>query len=284
MTPVNRIRPDRCPGALRPWPAHDGLLVRLRLPGGRVRPDQLRALSQVAQRYGDGQVHVTTRANLQLRAMPALPGSETLPPQVLDALVGTGLLPSPIHDLSRNMMASPQTGLAGGRIDLRSMVGRLDAELCGDPVLGRLPGRFLFVLDDGRGDLLNRSCDLGLVALDESSLQLRVGEGWGPTVSVVTAHRVLADLARRFLDLRGTGTEAPWHVTELVAPLIEPYPPAPDLPTAVPALPYGAVPGGFHHQVPASGLDAASVERLCETAPVVIVTPWRGVLIPEETP
>jgi len=280
---MNRFRPDRCPGVLRPWPAADGLLVRLRLPGGRVSAKSLQALADVAERYGDRRVHVTTRTNLQVRAMPAVPGTERLPDEVLAALEATGLLPSRAHDLSRNVMASPQTGLAGGRADLRPTVEALDTALCGDSDLGRLPGRFLFVLDDGRGDLLNRSCDLGLVALGDGSGQLRVGDAWGPVVPLRSAHVHLAELARLFLDVRGEGPDAPWHIAELPEPLVEPVARSRDIPAAAPPPAFGSVPGGIHRPVPAEGLDRAAVDRLCAAATELVVTPWRGVLIPEET-
>ncbi|WP_110241607.1 nitrite reductase [Nocardioides gilvus] len=283
MIPVNRIRPDRCPGALRPWPADDGLLVRLRLPGGRLRGEQLSALLHVAEQYGDGRVHVTSRTNLQVRGMPADPGTEQLTDEVLLAIEGTGLLPSRAHDLARNIMASPQTGLAGGRADLRPVIRALDVGLCSDADLAHLPGRFLLVLDDGRGDLVERSCDLGLVALCAESVQLRIGKGWGPVVLLEGVHHHLLELARRFLTLRPAGPEAPWHVSELTTTLLPPHQAAAGLPAPVPALPYGRVPGGHHVPVPPEGLDRPAVERLRTAAPELVVTPWRGVLIPEET-
>lgn len=279
---MNRYRADRCPGALRPWPAVDGLLVRLRLPGGRVATSALAQLVDVAEEHGDGHVHVTSRSNLQLRGMPARPGAETLPDEVLRALETTGMLPSRAHDLARNVMASPRTGVAGGRADLRPLVAALDAAICADPTLGGLPGRFLFVLDDGTGDLRARSCDLGLVALDAGRAQLRVGEGWGPVVPLTEAHLHLADLARRFLELRGQGAAAAWHVRELGVPLVEEEPPTRSLPPPSQAPPYGPVTGGRHEPVPPGGLDRAAVTRLLDAAPAVVVTPWRGVFVPEE--
>lgn len=278
---MNRYRPDRCPGALRPWPADDGLLVRLRLPGGRLRTESLRALVAVAERYGDARVHVTGRSNLQLRALPRRGDTEQLPDVVLDALERTGLLPSRAHDLARNVMASPQTGLAGGRVDLRPIVAALDAGLCASAALAGLPGRFLFVLDDGRGDVVSRPCDLGLVALDGDRVQLRVGPGWGPTVALHEAPRALADLATRFLEVRGHGPDAAWHVAELDTPLVTPQPPDPHLPAPAPPLGFGPVPGGVHTAVPETGLDRRAVDQLSAGgAPELVVTPWRGVLIP----
>src|SRR5262245_50605228 len=138
--PHARTRRDRCPGALRPWQAPDGLLVRLRLIGGHVGSAALRALLDVAEEYGDGRVHVTVRANLQVRALPGKDGM--LDPAALAALAATGLLPTRTHELVRNVLASPQTGLAGGRADLRPVAAELDDFLCRRERLAELPGRF----------------------------------------------------------------------------------------------------------------------------------------------
>ena len=64
-----RTRGDRCPGVLRPWPADDGLLVRIRLVAGRLEVGQLRLLSEAARRFGDGRV----RSTAQLLACVKLP-------------------------------------------------------------------------------------------------------------------------------------------------------------------------------------------------------------------
>lgn len=262
----SRTRPDRCPGVLRPWPAEDGNLVRLRLPGGRLPAASLRALLAVAARYGDGDVHVTGRANLQLR------GLGPVSPDVVEAIEATGLLPSRSHELVRNVMASPQTGLAGGRTDLRPVVSALDARLCADAALAGLPGRFLFVLDDGRGDLVDRPCDLGLVALDDRFGQLRVGGSWGSVVPHSSAPEAMLDLARAFLRARSSH----WHVTELDTPLAEEMPPDRRVPATLPPLPYGEVPGGFHAPAPGGVVEPA----LGALDVTLVVTPWRGVLVP----
>ena len=46
---ASRTRGDLCPGALRPWPADDGLLIRLRLIGGAVFPGWPVLLSPVLE-------------------------------------------------------------------------------------------------------------------------------------------------------------------------------------------------------------------------------------------
>lgn len=256
------------------------MLVRLRLIGGRVSATSLRSLAEVAERYGDGRVYVTSRANLQVRSLPGSAG--TLAPQALAAIEGTGLLPTRTHELVRNVVVSPQSGLAGGRADLRGVAAELDTMLCADEALAHLPGRFLFVLDDGRGDLLDRSCDLGLVMLDAGTAQLRVGSGWGPAVRLTAAATRMAELAGWFLDARGSGPSAPWHVEELADPLIPAKARDPRLPAPAEPLPFGQVPGGRHVEVSVTGLDRGAVEELTSDVPEVIVTPWRGVLVPEE--
>jgi precorrin-3B synthase len=276
-----------CPGVWRPWQADDGLLIRLRLMGGLLPTAALRRLSEISRQYADGGIYLTRRANLQLRGLPG--GGGHLTDDVAAAIESTGLIPTRTHELVRNVLASPQTGLAGGRTDLRPTIARLDTLLCADPGLGQLPGRFLFTLDDGRGDLLGRltgtgkrGTDLGCVMLADDVAQLRVGDHWGDVAPLREVPDRLADLASRFLRARGTGDDAPWHIHELARPLRPPVPADSRIPVAAPPLGYGKVPGGTH--VPAEDgvltpdLVRSLLERATDVAHVV-VTPWRGVLV-----
>jgi precorrin-3B synthase len=276
--PKARTRGDLCPGALRPWPAPDGALVRLRLPGGRVASRSLVALSEVAQAYGDGDIHLTRRANLQVRALPSEDG--TLPESVLEAVEATGLLPSRSHELVRNFLVSPMNGLAGGRCDLRPVVAALDTLVCDDPLLRDLPGRFLFVLDDGRGDLVDRPTDLGLVALDASTVQLRVGsDRWGQVLPLDEAAPALVDLARDFVRRRGDGPTSPWHVDELTAPLTESRSRDPRTRVSSPPLSYGPHGPVVHVPAPDGILSPGLAAELAARGPELVVTPWHGVLV-----
>lgn len=283
---TSRDRADRCPGVVRPWPAADGGLVRLRVPGGRIPLARLRALTTLAERYGDGRVRLTGRANLQLRAMPLVDagGAPHLAPEIVAAIEDLGLLPSRAHDRVRNILASPQTGIAGGRADVSGVVAALDVLLLTDPRLATLPGRFLFTLDDGRGDLADRHRDLGLVALDHTSAQVVVGTNFGPVVSLGAAAGTVAGLARAFLAARGTGPSAAWHVPELAAPLVPAAPVAPGARVRSDPLPFGPVDGGHHEPVGKPGFDAARVERWSSAVGAdgfVVITPWQGVLLPD---
>ncbi len=287
MTDVIRTRRDLCPGVFRPWAAGDGAIVRLRTPGGAITTDALGRLLAVARDHADGTVLVTRRANVQLRGIEA-PGG-VVPDEIVTAIRATGLLPSDTHELVRNIVASPLTGRAGGRADLRPVVQDLDARLCAEPELADLGGRFLFVLDDGRGDVLDRSLDLGLVAVDARHAQLRLGStGWGEVVSLDVAAERLVDLARSFARVRGTGNDAAWHVGELPRQGADVAALRPrDVRTEVTAAPPGP---GRHRQEDARTYEVIDLpEGLLtpETFAVIaasgaadlVLTPWRGVVI-----
>jgi len=295
MTRVNRDHADRCPGVLRPWIADDGAIVRLRLAGGVVTTAALHRLLDIAAEWGDGTVLLTKRTNLQVRGIAHHDGC--VPVEFVEAVTEAGLLPSPSHELVRNLMASPLTGRVGGRADLRPVVDDLDARLCADPRLAGLAGRFLFVLDDGRGDLIERDLDLGLVALSATSAQLRVGTGhWGTTVALNHAAEALLDLARRFLASRGeAGPTAAWHVDELPgrgAELLDaPHTRDPSTLVASEDPPHhGPLVQDDgrtceHVRVPDGLLTRTIAEPLLARAGrEVVVTPWRSLLLPDLDP
>src|SRR4051812_41689149 len=147
-----RVRADACPGVFAPHDAADGPLARVRLPGGAVSAPQLRALADCAEACGDGDLHLTSRGNVQLRGVTR-PGLAT-------RLTDAGLLPSPSHERVRNILASPLSGVRGGLADVRGLAASLDAVLCATPELAELPGRFLFAFDDGRGDVAAEGADV----------------------------------------------------------------------------------------------------------------------------
>ncbi len=284
-----RDRADRCPGVCRPWIADDGALVRLRLVGGRLPTTALARLLDVAERHGDGTVGLTRRANLQVRGIAPVDGG--LPDRVVADLAATGLLPSRSHELVRNVMVSPLSGRLGGRADLRPVAERYDALVCADPDLADLSARFLVVLDDGRGDLVDRSLDVGAVAVDDAHAQVRAGRHWGEVVPLEALPEVLGALAHRFRRMRpDVGT---WHVDDLprggAAVLGDLH--ARDLRTQVRALPLPEGPGlqddgrRFVH-VPVEGgvLRRPDVDRLLALAQgELLVTPWRSVVVPDLT-
>ncbi|MBW0102780.1 precorrin-3B synthase [Pseudonocardia sp. KRD291] len=212
-TPV-RSRADACPGVLSPHDAADGALARIRLPGGVVTAAQLHAVADVADLLGDGAVHLTSRGNLQLR------GLDRDDPALVRDLAGAGLLPSFAHEKVRNVLASPASGITGGLADVRGLAAALDRALCARPELAALPGRFLFAIDDGRGDVAAERPDLCWIATGADAGSLFVaGTDTGLSCAPADAPGLLLDGAKAFLALRAEhatdpGTRA-WRTAEL---------------------------------------------------------------------
>ncbi|HEY4459308.1 MAG TPA: precorrin-3B synthase [Pseudonocardiaceae bacterium] len=291
--PVNgvaaqRVRADSCPGALALHTAEDGLLARVRLPGGRVSAAALRALAAIAEDLGDGRLELTSRANVQVRGLVAKAGAE-----LVSRLSTAGLLPAPRHERVRNIILSPLSGVdGGGRADLSDLADELDQALCARPRLAELPGRFLFAIDDGRGDLLGIDADIRVTALDRHRVHLWPGDVVLPRARAVAA--VMA-LSEAFLDERAAQTRdnacAAWRVRELSggAAVVAKRAfagqtlPSVGLPRTDPALsPIGRV--GVRALVvlpPLGRLDsgqARTVADHCDPAGAR-VTPWRSVVL-----
>ncbi|NJM95561.1 MAG: hypothetical protein HC792_04895 [Acaryochloridaceae cyanobacterium CSU_5_19] len=70
--------PNLCPGLFYGTPAQDGLLIRIRRPGGWLNLEQGQAIATLAQQWNCTTLQVTNRANLQLRGIQTPPSRETL--------------------------------------------------------------------------------------------------------------------------------------------------------------------------------------------------------------
>jgi len=211
---------------LRLAEAADGFLARVRLPGGLVSADQLRGLSRLAGELGDGRIELTSRGNVQLRGL----ARDTADP-LSDGLWRAGLLPSLSHDLVRNVLASPLAGLDGSGPELTGVVRALDAALCARPRLAELSGRFLFAIDDGRGDVAGLGADVvatvGRDGAIVNGLSVRHADVQGGNVRGTSANFGMPDdlrdgivaamlaCAEAFLDLRTELGSAAWRVTDL---------------------------------------------------------------------
>ncbi|WP_246595325.1 precorrin-3B synthase [Actinoplanes auranticolor] len=230
--PSVRADADACPGALRLHAAADGPLARVRVPGGRMTGAQLTAVHELAARWGDGHVELTSRANLQLRGLREAPVAE-----LAARLRAAGLLPSETHELVRNTAASP---LAGG-LPVRA----LDEALCADPSLAGLPGRFLFALDGGEGDVAFGADVAALPLADEVAI-IFAGVDAGLRVPPAEVIPALLAAAHAFLEERAAQTS-----TTAATPREAPS--ATAAPTSSPggAASFDAAPGG------AAGFDAA---------------------------
>jgi precorrin-3B synthase len=189
-----------CPGALKPMRTGDGLLVRVRLTGGRLSPALAAALAQAARDYGNGLFDLTARANLQLRGVR----DETLQP-LLDRLSELGVLDdSAAAEQVRNVLASPLAGLdETALIDVGPLVAELERRLTGDERFHVLPAKFGFLVDGGGVlPLEGIEADVGLRAVSAEAFRLTADEMEVGLVSGDEAVEAVLDLAEQFLGLR----------------------------------------------------------------------------------
>jgi precorrin-3B synthase len=169
---------------------------------------------------------------------------------------------------------------------VRPLVAALDAALRDDAELAGLPGRFLFGLDDGTGDISGLGVDAGLHALDGDTAAVVVaGRDSGVRVPLVGGVATLLGIARRFVRIRGTA----WRAAELpdpaalVADLTATAPPGVTFPV------HTHPPVGWIDQqdgrvalgagVPLGVLDAEVARYLAAVQAPVTITPWRSVLL-----
>ncbi|WP_158807764.1 precorrin-3B synthase [Beijerinckia sp. L45] len=170
---MSALRKGWCPGALRPMMARDGLLVRLRLTGGRLTSEVARALAALSDYYGNGLFDLSARANLQLRGV-----DQADLPSLLAALDDLDLIDAdPDGEAVRNVMASPLAGL-GARRDIAPIVTALEAMLAQDAALHALPNKFGFLVDDGGAPTLaGVSADVRFDVMPEAPDRVWIGLG-----------------------------------------------------------------------------------------------------------
>ncbi|WP_405643285.1 cobalamin biosynthesis protein CobG [Streptomyces uncialis] len=304
---------DACPGALRLHLADDGPLARVRIPGGVLTTAQTEALAHAAHHLGDGELHLTSRGNVQLRALR----TETCGADLATALHTAGLLPSATHERVRNIVASPLSGLDGqGHRDLAPWLHALDTLLCASTPAAHISGRFLFALDDGRGDMASLEPDVTLVAGPRATATVRIG-GTMLTVPADDAPRTAVYAAEAFVAAaRSAGTDRVWRLADLpggpdaVRALAQEVAHRPDVTatltdsatvtptdaadataTAIKAKATptpGAFRGGVSVAVPLGRFTPAqwtAVRHIAaRTGLGVRLTPWRGAVLPGATP
>nr|BFE61735.1 precorrin-3B synthase [Dactylosporangium thailandense] len=266
QAPSGRDAPDRCPGAVQVHAAADGGLARVRLPGGRLTAAGLTVLRTAAAELGDPALELTSRGNVQVRALR--PGAEH---ELAARLTVAGLLPSATHERVRNIVASPLSAA------VRPLVAAFDALLCATPALAGLPGRFLATVDDGRGDVTPLLGDVGLHGSRLTLAGRPTARHGGPELLVRAAEAFLAERAAQSsqawrlaeLDDGPARVAARLGTTVSDTPLTRSGPPEPGIhgSSAVLAVPLGLL-------TPAQSAALAGE---------IIVTPWRTVVVPTST-
>jgi precorrin-3B synthase len=184
----------------------------------------------------------------------------------------------------RNIVSSPLSGRLGGRADVRSWVGELDHALQADPVLARLPGRFLFSIDDGTADVSGLAADVGVQVIDDDVALLLAGRDTGVRLGVDDAVAAMITVAARFAKSRGSA----WRINELDDPaaLLAGFTPtcAPERIPAAPRPPIGWIEQddgrvALGAAVPLGVLSARQAQFVAAIDAPVVITPWRSLLV-----
>ncbi len=203
--------PDRkawgwCPSVLRPMPLDDGLMVRIRVPGGALSAAQAEGLAELAERFGAGVIELTNRANLQVRGLSEADHAALVPE--LEALGLAQIDHTPSGRV--NITQSPFRGVSAAGIAAELADHLAAAEF------GALPQKFGFVVDIGMSRVL---ADVpGDVRIEAAGAELIV-RAEGSAVGCVTGEPVRAalDLARWFVAADCVGADGRGRMAEHAA-------------------------------------------------------------------
>ena len=189
-----------CPGALRPMPSGDGLVVRLRPFNGRLRRAQADGIATLAAAHGNGMLDLTSRGNIQIRGVTG----ESYP-ALIKGLRHMSLLDADeAIEARRNILVTPfwQTGS-----ETEALAAML-TEALSQPDAPALPTKFGFAVDTGKLPVLQTaSADIRLER-DAGGGLILVADGAdkGKPVTVENAIPEAMALAKWFMATRHAET------------------------------------------------------------------------------
>jgi sulfite reductase (ferredoxin) len=119
--------------------AVERFMVRIRIPNGLLRSEQLRTIAELTRRYAQGIADITVRQNIQLHWVTI----EALP-ELLDALAQVGLnTAGACGDVTRNVTGCPVAGVDAGEIcDASPLAIEASRMLAGNSHFYNLPRKF----------------------------------------------------------------------------------------------------------------------------------------------
>lgn len=159
---LNLTAASACPGLFYGVSSQDGMLARIRIPGGIINIQQWDFLRKIADKYAAKYLQITNRANLQIREIHQdIPLEDLQQFQVLH--LGAQQLEL---DALRNIMASPTAGIdSNAVIDTRCLIQDIDTYLQTHSELQLLSPKFSIGIDGGeRVSICDRHNDILLVA------------------------------------------------------------------------------------------------------------------------
>jgi sulfite reductase (ferredoxin) len=114
-------------------------MLRIRVPNGLLRAEQVRTLAELSEQHGNGVADLTVRQNVQLHWISI----ESLP-EVFERLEAVGLRTTgACGDVARNITGCPLAGLDSREmLDASPVALAVDKELGGNPEFYNLPRKF----------------------------------------------------------------------------------------------------------------------------------------------
>jgi len=186
-----------CPGVWQPMRSGDGLVVRIRPQQGRFDATQAAGIADLAERYGNGLIDLTSRANLQIRGV-----SDDSHPALVDGLAKLHLLdPDPDTEARRNSLVTPFWTVGDDAITIAE---ELERALPRGPA--GLPAKFGFAVDCGRERVLaGASADVRIERDIDGQLMVRAdGAEFGRPVARQDAVAIALSLAEWFVVASGS--------------------------------------------------------------------------------
>ena len=156
-------------------PNQNSYMCRLRIPNGILKAAQFDGVADLAERYGGGYAHVTTRANLQIREIEAHNAVA-----LIEAIQDLGLCSRGSGaDNIRNVTGTPTAGVDPQElIDTRPFAREWHFHILNDRSLYGLPRKFNVAFDGaGMIPVLEDTNDIGFQAV-----QVNEGSGLAPGV------------------------------------------------------------------------------------------------------
>jgi ferredoxin-nitrite reductase len=172
-------------------PAQSSYMCRLRIPNGILKHWQLSGLADLAERYGGGYSHVTTRANLQIREIE--PKSAVA---MLEAIQDLGLCTRGSGaDNIRNVTGTPTAGIDPQElIDTRPYAREWHFHILNERTLYGLPRKFNVAFDGGGTvPALEDTNDIGFQAVAvKPGFGVEAGVWFRLMLGGITGHRDFA--------------------------------------------------------------------------------------------
>ena len=293
-----------CPSVLRPMAAGDGLVARIKPTAATLSADQARVVAEAADRFGNGQLEITRRGNLQARGFDTA-GHARFADIVLSCRLA---LPDAAAEAVRTVLAAPlsPTDDPSCTLDAHGIARAVEAALVADRTLHDLPGKVGIAVDGGGALPLTtggpaETADITIVGAADGSAVLRLPPDDGRRFAEIAVpsraaaamavrllyafqaqadptHRRVASLlaeigSDRFLD----GLDLPWRWREM--PATAPALGAPRLTRLSTGL-VAMIAAPAFGRLPAEVLAALADIAEANGDGTVRLTPWRAAVLP----